>query len=66
MPWSIIIPIALAALKIVLKLLETPFPGLTPFIEAVLAFLNGGGKIEELHAHCEKLPGFCPSDLKRI
>jgi hypothetical protein len=60
---NIILSLALPALKQVLKAvltaLEVKYPGLKPLVDQIIAFLEGGGKASELHAHCNKLTGFC-------
>lgn len=68
MPWwlSLIFALGLPALKLLLRALEVKYPGITPFVEAVIKFLEGGGTVGELHSHCEQLPNFGPSELKRI
>ncbi len=61
---TLAVPVLEQVLSSVLKGLELQYPGLTPIINAILAFLNKGGSAEALQKHCEGLPGFCPTDLK--
>lgn len=66
--WLIAIILALGkpALIVFLRAMEGRFPGITPLIEAIIAYLRGAQNkaeaIAKLHQHCEGL--FCPADLK--
>lgn len=66
MPWEFIISvIGIPAMKFVLRLIEKKYPGLTPVIEMILKYLDGGGSMKELSLnigkHCEGVG--CPADL---
>jgi hypothetical protein len=52
-------------LRMVAKFLESKFPGLTPIVERLIAFLLGGGNGHVMAAHMDKLPEFQAGDIKR-
>lgn len=60
---SLGLPALKGLLKMILKGLESKYPGLTPLVEAILRYLDSGGKAFDLQTHCEQLPDFCPAPL---
>jgi hypothetical protein len=66
---NIVAGLATPALKILLKAvlrgLESKYPGLAPFVDAVIGFLENGGNAATLHLHCQRLPDFSASELKK-
>jgi len=67
MTWwmSLIMMIGLPALKFALKMLEQKYPGLTPLIEAILKYLDGGGSMQALSEHVDRVcsGAGCPTPL---
>lgn len=66
-PWlaTVLLFLGKPALILVLRIIEAKYPGSTPFIEAVIAYLEGAKNkteaMQTLQKHCEGL--FCPADL---
>lgn len=68
MPWwlGLIASLGIPALKLILKFLEIKYPGISPFVDAIISFLDGGGKVADLQKHFETCPGFCAvADVKK-
>ncbi len=63
---SILLGLGKPAFVVLLRLLEVKFPGISAFIEAIIAYLNGAQNkaqaVSDLHKHCEGM--FCPAELK--